>query len=86
MPKLQHPVRPSDFRGVIWLLREVIRLKQPIQSCDICVNYEYDAEMEDYACVIDMDEDESMRLFSDREYSCPYFRPGNEYTIVHKQI
>ena len=61
-------------------------MKKQVQSCDICMNFEYDAELEDYVCVIDMDEDESVRLFSDREYDCPYFRAGNEYTIVNKQI
>lgn len=61
-------------------------MKKQVSSYDICVNYEYDAELEEYVCVIDMDEDESVRIFSDRDYDCPYFRPGNEYTIVHKQI
>ena len=61
--------------------------KKPLQSnCDDCMNYEYDEEYDCYTCVMDLDEDE-MRLFLIGRFpSCPYYRPGDEYTIVHKQI
>ena len=61
--------------------------KKPGQSnCDDCLNYEYDEEYDCYTCVMDLDEDE-MRLFLIGRFpSCPYYRPGDEYTIVHKQI
>lgn len=54
-------------------------------SCDFCMNYEYDEEYEEYACIIDMDEDELARWRMNRHEGCPYFRLGDEYTIVRKQ-
>ena len=61
--------------------------KKRIESnCDDCMNYEYDEEYDCDSCIMDLDEDE-MRLFLIGRFpSCPYYRPGNEYTIVHKQI
>lgn len=54
-------------------------------ECEFCMNYEYDDEYECYCCIVDMDEDEIMRLYSDKRRGCPYFRKGDEYTIVRKQ-
>ena len=53
--------------------------------CEFCINYEYDEEFDCYTCIIDMDEDELARLSYSRRQTCPYFRPGDEYTIVRKQ-
>ena len=55
-------------------------------SCEFCMNYQYDDEYECYTCVIDMDEDEYARLISDEKYSCPYYRNGDEYAVVRKQM
>lgn len=55
-------------------------------QCDICMNYYYDEEYDSYMCGVDMDEDEVFSLNSGREKGCPYFRRGDEYTIVRKQI
>lgn len=56
-----------------------------ISNCDYCINYEYDEDYDCYMCIMDLDEDE-MRLFITNNFkSCPYFRPGDEYTIVRKQ-
>ena len=60
--------------------------KKPESSCDSCMNYYYDQEFDCYACALDMDEDEAIRLMTDSRYQCPYYRPGDEYTIVRKQI
>ena len=55
-------------------------------NCEDCLYYEYDEEFDCYSCVMDLDEDE-MRLFVMGRFSyCPYYRPGDEYVIVHKQI
>lgn len=54
-------------------------------DCENCMNYEYDEFYDDYSCIIEIDEDEYVRLMSDEKYSCPYFRRGDEYTIVRKQ-
>lgn len=56
------------------------------QDCEYCLNYSYDEETEEYSCSINMDEDDYARLFfSAKEQNCPYFRFGDEYTIVRKQ-
>lgn len=54
--------------------------------CDMCQNYCYDEEFEEYYCDINLDEDEYMRFLSTvTETNCPYFKNGDEYTIVRKQ-
>lgn len=55
-------------------------------NCDFCMNYEYDDEYECYTCIMDLDEDEMELFITGRFKSCPYYRPGNEYTIVRKQL
>ena len=55
-------------------------------SCESCTYYIYDDEYESYLCDVSMDEDEYMRLVSDTHYQCPYYRNGNEYTVVRKQM
>lgn len=51
----------------------------------MCMNYAYDDEYDCMMCVIDMDEDEYMSLLSDKRRACPYFRRGDDYTVVRKQ-
>ena len=55
--------------------------------CEYCLYYEYDEQMDEWCCVMEqqMDEDELARLISGGGRQCPYYRPGDEYTIVHKQ-
>ena len=52
-------------------------------DCENCLNYEYDEEYEEYMCSVNLDEDEYIRFL--REKKCPYFRFGDEYSIVKKQ-
>lgn len=54
-------------------------------KCDICMNYEYDEEYDCYVCGMDLDMDEAERFITFSFKDCPYFRPGDEYTIVKKQ-
>ncbi len=35
---------------------------------------------------MDLDEDETAQFIGGRFQNCPYYRPGDEYTIVRKQI
>lgn len=52
-------------------------------DCTECMYYEYDEEYDCYSCVMNLDQDEAEYFIS---YSaCPFFRFGNEYTIVRKQ-
>ncbi len=55
-------------------------------SCDYCSNYIYDEDYEDYRCMINLDEDEAVRLMCDASYNCPYFQMDDEYKIVRKQM
>ena len=54
-------------------------------SCETCMNYSYDDEYEEWVCGVNVDEDEYIRLISDSGYSCPYYRMGDDYTIVRRQ-
>lgn len=54
-------------------------------DCENCINFYYDYDYEEYMCGISMDEDEIYRLNNDKKACCPYFRAGDEYTIVKKQ-
>jgi len=55
-------------------------------NCDSCMYYEYDEEYDCCVCNMDLDEDEMARFMQDRFYECPYYRFGDEYTIVRKQM
>lgn len=54
-------------------------------NCEDCMNYYYDDEYEEYCCAVSMDEDEYYRISYTKNQNCPYFRYGDEYTIVKKQ-
>ena len=54
-------------------------------DCENCINFYYDYDYEEYMCAVSMDEDEIYRLNNDKKAICPYFRRGDEYTIVKKQ-
>jgi len=55
-------------------------------SCDTCAYYSYDEEYECYVCDMDMDEDELIRFMTDSHYGCPYYRNGDEYAVVRRQM
>lgn len=55
-------------------------------SCDSCANYAYDEEYECYTCEVSLDEDEMAHFMADTFYNCPYYRFGDEYAIVRKQM
>ena len=52
--------------------------------CDTCTFYIYDTQL-----LIEgenLDEDEMMRFLTDHHYQCPYYRCGDEYRVVRKQM
>ena len=49
-------------------------------SCDSCANYVY------YTCDVNLDEDEMAHFLADTFYQCPYYRLGDEYAVVRKQM
>lgn len=53
--------------------------------CTFCTYYVYDDDAEDYACLVDADEDDLYRFYSGTADSCPFFRMDDEYKIVEKQ-
>lgn len=55
--------------------------------CENCMNLEYDETMKQYVCGIDymIDEDDLAKMSYYRNKRCPYYKIGDEYTIVHKQ-
>ena len=55
-------------------------------NCDMCAYNVYDEEDECYYCEVDMDEDDMVRLMEGHYKSCPYYRNGDEYSIVRKQM
>lgn len=55
-------------------------------SCETCTYFTYDEDYESYVCDIDMDEDEYVRVMSDSHYGCPYYRNGDEYLVVRRQM
>ena len=61
-------------------------MKKKQGGCETCTYFTYDEYYECYVCDIDMDEDEYVRLRSDDHYSCPYYRNGDEYLVVRKQM
>ena len=59
---------------------------QSAQSCSSCAYYIYDEEYDEYVCDAAMDEDDYVRLRLEPLYSCPYYRNGDEYRVVRKQM
>lgn len=55
-------------------------------QCDYCLYYTYDEDLESNICQMNLDEDEISSMSYHGNYGCPYFRFGDDYTIVKKQI
>ena len=55
-------------------------------SCESCTYYIYDEDYESYVCDKNMDEDEYIRLMTDRHFQCPFYRNGDGYAVVRKQM
>ena len=60
--------------------------KQTGPNCEYCVNYSYDEDYECYTCEVDLDEDEMEHFVTGTFHQCPYFRMGDEYRIVRRQM
>jgi hypothetical protein len=55
-------------------------------NCEVCANYEYDEEYECYICQMNLDQDELYKFMTNAYSDCPYFKYGDEYTIVRHQM
>ena len=60
--------------------------KKAQTSCESCLYFEYDEEYDEYSCVMNLDEDDYANFLTGRTECCPFYRFGDEYLIVHKQI
>ena len=54
-------------------------------NCESCVYFDYDDELDDYVCTVNLDEDEALDFISGRNNACPYYRFYDEYKSVRKQ-
>lgn len=54
-------------------------------KCEECINYAYDEDYECWSCGRYLDEDEMYRFMTGTFKDCPYYRRGDDYTIVKKQ-
>lgn len=54
-------------------------------NCEDCINYYYDEEYECNSCTMQLDEDEMYKFIKGDFKGCPYYRQGDDYTIVRKQ-
>ena len=60
--------------------------KKPVASCETCEYFDWDDDVQDNVCKMDMDEDELWRLRAAPQFSCPYYKFYDEYKSVQKQI
>ena len=57
-------------------------------ECESCAWYGYDEEIEDWLCEADVDEDDMARMMQEGRFEksrCPYWRNGDEYSVVRHQ-
>ena len=55
-------------------------------NCEECVYYDYDEEEDQFYCTVDLDEDEMLKFLSSTFDACPYYRSGDEYSVVRHQM
>ena len=54
-------------------------------QCDTCWYYDYDEELDETVCAMDLDEDEYYRFITAPGSRCPYYRQGDDYTLARRQ-
>ena len=55
-------------------------------ECENCLYNSYDDEAGENYCTAAVDEDDLARMSYKKSKACPFYRGGNEYSIVRKQI
>lgn len=53
--------------------------------CEQCVYFVFNEEIEDYECLVNLDEDDLYRFYGSDHRTCPYFRADDEYAVVRRQ-
>ena len=54
--------------------------------CSTCAYLVYDEDDEEYVCDCEMDEDEYYHVLTGGYKKCPFYRNGDEYKVVRKQM
>ncbi len=54
--------------------------------CESCTHYVYNEELEEYECLVCLDEDEYAVFLHSGSQRCPYYRLDDEYGVVKKQM
>lgn len=54
-------------------------------QCNFCLYLSYDEDLDEDYCTLTLDQDDIEKLSYNRSASCPYFRQGDDYSIVKKQ-
>ena len=57
-----------------------------MSSCDTCAYNEYDEDLEEYCCSVNMDEDDYARFVTSSYRQCPFYKNGDEYAVVRHQM
>ncbi len=60
--------------------------KKAVAACESCIHFVYDEDYGDYACEVDLDEDEMLSYGYGVRRDCPYYQYKDEYINVRKQI
>lgn len=53
--------------------------------CDTCEYYDYNDDIGEKECTIELDEDETAKFSYGSRYVCPYYKFYDEYKFVRKQ-
>lgn len=67
--------------------KETTKKNMP-SDCRSCLYYDYSEDIDDYECMLSLDEDEYVRLAqygASGHADCPYYRFYDEYKSVRKQ-
>ncbi|MEG0751514.1 MAG: DUF6472 family protein [Oscillospiraceae bacterium] len=57
-----------------------------LERCEDCVNFVLDEDAECMVCEAALDEDDMFRFLSGTFFDCPYYRNGDDYKLVAKQL
>ncbi len=54
--------------------------------CESCTYYVFNEELEEYECLVNLDEDEYAAFLRSGSRKCPCYRKDDEYGVVKKQM
>ena len=57
-----------------------------MRNCDTCLFYNFDEDYGEMVCDADMDEDDYARMLERGTSACPFWRDGDEYSVVKHQM